>query len=139
MVIAVQRQRGGQVDHGRIRHALCQQRGKLCRIIGRVAVLPGQEGVFIRDDGRKDLRIGPGQIAVVDELKPVGCVLHGGFVDGRVELRRIAVGHIDAVIVLFLQHVQERHGFEPPEAVPQRELVERVGLKFRHELAAQDR
>ena len=66
-------------------------------------------------------------------------MLHRGLVDGRIELRRIAVGHVDAVIVFFLQHAQERHGFEPPEAVPQRELVERVGLKFRHEFAAQDR
>ena len=99
----------------------------------------GQEGVFIRNDGRVDLRIGPGQIAVIDELEPVRRVLHRGFVDGRVKLRRITVGQVDAVVVLFPQHVQERHGFEPSEAVPQRELVERVGLKFCHELTAQDR
>ena len=49
-----------------------------------------------------------------------------GFIQRIFQLGGIAVCKIDAIVVLFPQHVQKHGGLEPPEAVAQRELIERV-------------
>ena len=62
-------------------------------------------------------------------------MLNRGFVQRVFQLGSVAFCKVDAVIVLFTQHIQKYGSLEPPESVTQRELVERVRFKFRHKLA----
>ena len=139
LIEAVQRQRGRQIDIRGIRHALLYgglQGGKVHR---RIAVFLRQILPLVRDDGRIDLHVRPGKIAVIDAPEAVQCVPDRIVIQRVIELGRIAVREIDPVAVLLPEKAGRGQGPQLPEALAQRELIERVGFKLCHEAPAPHR
>ena len=65
-------------------------------------------------------------------------IVRGSLVVGVFQLGGIAVSDIDVIVVLLSQSVVMEQGFDLPEGIPQRELIQRKLLKILHELAVQD-
>ena len=130
-------QAAGDVHKYRPGHILRKSSEHGLVIHGQVAAAFAQVVALVRHDGHENITAGGLQVLFVQVAEPVQGVGHRFGIVGIFLLHRKAVGNIDIVVVLLAQHIIVEQGLDLPEAVPERELIQGIVLKFGHEFAVQ--
>ena len=102
---------------------------------GQLVLLLGQILALVRHDGQINIRLR--QVFFIEVLKPVCRVAEGLRIQRIFLLHRKSVCQIDAVVVALVQNAIVEQGFDCPEGIPQRELIQGNCFKIRHEPAIQ--